>query len=162
MQRAVPIREMTREQRAIWDRALAYYRQFGSSDALRDPTSVTANYELSDAGNSSSLAGRHLPPEMVIVLETAAPVYRALWWSEQDRQNQHWIDAASSLVRGNEHGPCIWVHFKRIGSRTWMEKPPLTLRLPHWSKTLDTVEKPSVAEGRSGSLSISLCCRLNG
>lgn len=42
---------------------------------------------------------------MITVLEEPAPVYRALWWNEQDRQNRHWIDDASRLVR--EYGQTL-------------------------------------------------------
>ena len=82
--RTLPVRQLTSEQRAKWDKALAYYRQFGNSDPLWDGALITANYELSDAGNSSSLDGRRLTPEMRTSLEEAAPVYRALWWNDQD------------------------------------------------------------------------------
>lgn len=98
VQRAIPDRPMTAEQRAAWDKALGYYRQFGSRDALRDPVLIKANYELSDAGSDNSLAGRRIPADMRTALQDAAPVYRALWWPEQDRRNQAWITAATALV----------------------------------------------------------------
>ena len=100
--RIVPVRQMTSEQRITWSKALVYYRQFGNGDPLRDRALITANYELSDAGNSSSVDGRRLTREMRISLEEAAPVYRALWWDDQDRRNRQWIERASLLVR--RHG----------------------------------------------------------
>lgn len=96
---SVPVRQMTPEQRAKWDKALIYYRQFGNNDPLRDRALITANYELSDAGNSSSLEGRRLTPEMKTLLEEVAPVYRALWWNDQDQKNRQWIERALLLVR---------------------------------------------------------------
>src|SRR3569833_3542903 len=35
---------------------------------------------------------------MVSALDAAAPVYRALWWTDQDRLNHRWIAVASALV----------------------------------------------------------------
>ena len=72
----LPVRQMTPEQQTAWERALAYYRQFGSSDALRDRTLITANYQNCQTRVTVvRFAGRHLPPQMVTVLEDAAPVY---------------------------------------------------------------------------------------
>ena len=91
--------KMSAEQKLSWDKAVSYYARFGKLDPLADQELILVNYELSDAGNSPSLEGRMLPPELKSALETAAPVYRALWWEEQDRLNRQWIAAADKLVK---------------------------------------------------------------
>jgi hypothetical protein len=53
--------------------------------------------ELSGASKKTCDAG--LPPKITQVLDSAAPVYRAHWWLEQDRANRKWIAAVSPLVR---------------------------------------------------------------
>lgn len=90
--------KMSAEQTLAWNKAVAYYARFGKLDPLADQELILVNYELSDAGNSPTLEGRKLPPELKSALETAAPVYRALWWEEQDRLNRRWIAAAAKLV----------------------------------------------------------------
>jgi hypothetical protein len=116
-QRTLPVRQMTPEQHATWEKALAYYRQFGDSDPLWDRALIIANYELSDADNAPSLAGRRLPPEMIAALEEAAPVYRALWWSDQDRKNRQWIGLAARLVR--EYGETMARRIASIYQTQW-------------------------------------------
>lgn len=139
VQRAIPVREMTAEQRAIWDKALAYYRQFGSSDPLRDRKLIKANYELSAAGNDRSLAGRNLSPEMIAALGEAAPVYRALWWGEQDRQNRHWIEVASRLV--HEYGQSLADRIVVIYRTPWpAEKIPVeVVSYANWAGAYTTL-----------------------
>jgi hypothetical protein len=116
-QRTIPNPAMTDEQRTAWNKACAYYRQFGNKDALRDATLITANYELSDAGNSNSLQDPQLPPEMVNALQAAAPVYRALYWTEQDRMNRHWIALASVLV--NRYGEALSHRLALVYRKPW-------------------------------------------
>jgi hypothetical protein len=115
--RAVPVRQMNSEQRVNWDKALAYYRQFGGSDPLRDRDLITANYELSDAGNTSSIEGRHLNPEMKAALKEAAPVYRAVWWNDQDQKNRKWIERAALLVR--KYGKNLSSRIASVYGTTW-------------------------------------------
>ena len=117
VQRAIRDPDMTADERTAWDAAFAYYRQFGEKDALRDPTLITANYELSDAGNRDSLDDRRLPPEMVSALKAAAPVYRALWWTEQDRLNRRWIALASARV--NKYGIALSRRIALIYRKPW-------------------------------------------
>ncbi len=123
-QRAIPNPAMTDDQRTAWNKACAYYRQFGNKDALRDRTLITANYELSDAGNSNSLQDPQLPPEMVDALHAGAPVYRALYWTEQDRVNRHWIARASALV--NRYGDALSHRLALVYRKRWpVEKIPV-------------------------------------
>lgn len=104
---------MSAAQKAAWDRAVSYYKQFGKLIPLESRQLADASYELSDAGNSASLAGRKLLPEMKRALEEAAPVYRALWWKQQDHLNRQWIAGAAKLGRQyGSIGPRIASLFK--------------------------------------------------
>lgn len=87
------------DQKAAWDKAVNFYMQYAKRDLLMDRELVLANYELSDAGNSPSLAGRRLPAGMRAALEEVAPVYRDRWWGEHDRKNREWVQAAAKLIR---------------------------------------------------------------
>jgi hypothetical protein len=97
--------QISPDQKATWGKAVRFYMQYGKRDPLTDHELLLVNYELSDAGNSSSLAGRRLPTGMEAVLEEAAPVYRDHWWAEHDRKNREWAMAASKLIR--EYGAPI-------------------------------------------------------
>jgi hypothetical protein len=159
--RTLPVRQMTPAQSAAWKKALAYYRQFGTRDALRDRTLVMANYELLDTGNSPSLAGRRLPPEMVTALEEAAPVYRALWWSEQDGKNRKWIDVAARLV--GQYGNTMAQRLASVYRTGWPKEriPVEVVVYANWAgayttlnSTLITVSSATPANQGNASLEI--------
>jgi hypothetical protein len=160
-ERALPIREMTPAQHAAWGKALGYYRQFGGSDPLWDRRLIVANYELSDVGNASSLASRRLPSEMIAALDEAAPVYRALYWNEQDRQNRRWIELAAPLVR--EYGRTLARRIALIYRTQWpKEKIPVEVVLyADWAgaytttnSTLITVSSADPANQDAAALEI--------
>jgi hypothetical protein len=105
---AAGVPTMSASQKAAWDKAVSYYARFTKSDLLEQDDFILANYEFSNAGNSASCPGTQLPAQMRAVLEAAAPVYRALWWKEQDRRNREWIASAGKLVHDYEGiGPRI-------------------------------------------------------
>jgi hypothetical protein len=112
------------EQKAIWDKALSFYAPYGKRDPLRDRELIKVNYELSDAGNSPSLAGRELPKGMQSVLEEAAPVYRALWWSFHDRKNREWAGAAARLIQ--EYGASMTKRIAAAYQTDWPKEPTTT------------------------------------
>lgn len=112
---------MTSEQRAAWDKAVHFYMQYGTLDVLRDRDLIGINYELSDAGNTASLSGRKIPADLRAILEEVAPVYRALWWSADDRRNRDWIAAIAKLVQ--EHGAEITQRIGNIYSTPWPSEP---------------------------------------
>lgn len=116
-QAASPVPRMDAAQRAVWDRALEFYKQYGGRDALRDRELIGINYELSDAGNSPSLAGRRLPPGMANTLQNVAPIYRTLLWRQHDEVNRKWIDTEAKLLR--QYGPQISKRLSTIYRVAW-------------------------------------------
>ena len=81
-----------------WQNALNYYRsQVIKLDLLTDEAAQTNN-SLSNLEDSSSLHDSSLPPDMISVLESAAPYYRDHWWPQHDRVNRAWIAAVTPLV----------------------------------------------------------------
>jgi hypothetical protein len=56
------------------------------------------NNSLAAAEGASSLEGSGLPPELIVVLESAAPFYRQRWWPEHNRANLAWVAAVRPLV----------------------------------------------------------------
>jgi hypothetical protein len=113
--------EMSAAQKAAWSKAAQLYLRFGNRDPLRDQELILINYELSDAGNSPSLKGRRLSPELAAALEEAAPVYRALWWPEHDLRNRAWIQSAAKLVE--EYGPAMSQRVAAAFQIVWPAEP---------------------------------------
>ncbi len=104
-----PVRtgSLTAEEQAAWSGAVAYYeKNLADKDLLFNGDMINYKNRLAELETCADLSGRSapgcdagLPPEMARALETAAPVYRAHWWTEQDRANRAWIAAVSPLVR---------------------------------------------------------------
>ena len=96
----------TAEQRA-WDEAVAYYAaNYADKDLLFSTELVLLKNQLGDFETCNELSGRKtkscdagLPGKLTQILETAAPVYRAHGWPNDDRVNRAWIKRVAPLVR---------------------------------------------------------------
>ena len=97
---------LTRAEQSAWDNAVAYYAaNYADRDLLFNHDLVVLKNLLEDLEDCDDLAGTHkkicdagLPPALTQVLDTAAPVYRAHLWPEQDRANRRWIARVAPLV----------------------------------------------------------------
>jgi hypothetical protein len=94
------------EQRA-WDEAVAYYAaNYADKDLLFSTELVLLKNQLGDFETCGELSGKKtkscdagLPGKLTQVLESAAPVYRAHVWPNDDRVNRAWIKRVAPLVR---------------------------------------------------------------
>src|SRR5579884_915274 len=82
-----------------WRRALDYYRANLVKQDQLGRALEAINNQLSDRGSAVSLKGSSLKPELIVVLQEAAPEYRKHWWPAHDRANQEWIAAAQPLAQ---------------------------------------------------------------
>lgn len=90
-----------------WQDAVAFYaKDLAKRDLQLNGDMENINNSLADMeacpdldGKSSPSCNSGLRPELIEALESAAPVYRAHWWPEQDRANREWIDQVAPMVR---------------------------------------------------------------
>jgi len=82
---------------AEWRRALDYYRANLVKENPLGREMEAINNALSDRESAESLKGSGLKPELIVVMQEAAPEYRKRWWPAHDRANQDWIAAARPL-----------------------------------------------------------------
>jgi hypothetical protein len=86
-----------------WTEALDYYeRKFAGHD-LGEFSMLRIKLPLAFAGDAVSLKGSGLPAPVIQILEKAAPVYRAHWWTEHNRKNHEWIDQVTPLIARYEN-----------------------------------------------------------
>ena len=98
---------MTPAELKSWNAALAVYAaDWSSRDLLHNGIMVLINNRLAELENCPELAGKSAPectsglqPQLVMALDEAAPIYRARWWEEQDRENRAWIETVAPMVR---------------------------------------------------------------
>jgi hypothetical protein len=81
-----------------WSAAVDYYRREVIQRALLSDDAARIADRLSQLDAASSLRDSGLPPDLIRILEAAAPAYKARWWPEHDRANRAWIEGVQPLV----------------------------------------------------------------
>jgi hypothetical protein len=90
-----------------WEQAIAYYRaNYAGKDPQINIDLILLKDQLGDFEDCDELLGRKkrvcdagLPGNIGVILEAAAPVYRAHWWANQDRANRRWVARVAPLIR---------------------------------------------------------------
>jgi hypothetical protein len=116
---------MTPAEQKAWNAALAVYAgDWSSRDLVHNGIMGLINNRLAELENCPELAGKSasectsgLQPELVTALDEAAPIYRARWWQEQDRENRAWIAAVAPLVR--QMGATLGGQLAEVYQRPW-------------------------------------------
>jgi hypothetical protein len=96
------------EQRA-WDSDVSFYAStYAGKDLYYSLEMVLIKNQLGDFETCPDLAGikrkscdAGLPEKLTQALDSAAPIYRAHLWRQQDQINRRWIFAVAPLVRNN-------------------------------------------------------------
>jgi hypothetical protein len=120
------------EEIKIWRAAVAFYaKDLARRDLLVNGEMETINNRLSEMETCAELQGKGsvacksgLQPDLVETLDRAAPIYRAHWWSEQDRANRQWIAQVAPMVR--QMGVELSAQLVEVYQRPW---PPGRLRV---------------------------------
>jgi hypothetical protein len=112
-------------ERLAWDTSVAYYAaDYANNDLLFNNDLILLKNQLGDFEDCDELSGTRkktcdagLPPKLTQALETAAPVYRAHLWSDQDRANRRWVARVAPLVE--EQGVGISQRLADIYQTKW-------------------------------------------
>ena len=110
--------DLTPEERAAWDAAIAYYD--------RDLADHNLLFELGDI-RRALYAGRGKLPDKGLgkahhdALAAAAPVYLKYWWTAHDRANRAWI--AETLPRIEQLSPEVPDKLVRLYETKWFATP---------------------------------------
>ena len=87
-------------EQSAWESARGYYAaQMVGRNLLFNRDLVLIKNRLAELEAAPDLSTSGLHPNLVAVLERAAPAYRAHWWNSHDKQNRQWIAAVAPLVR---------------------------------------------------------------
>jgi hypothetical protein len=109
---------MTADERAAWERAVAFYaREMASKDLRTGDGMSKINNVLAEADDDGLSASAALEPEHRTALEAAAPAYRRVLWPRYDKANQAWIaDVASRL---EQIAPAVVPRLSRVFGTPW-------------------------------------------
>jgi hypothetical protein len=99
--------KLTPEEQRKWQGAVNYYAEnYANLDPVVNSDLINLKNQLGDAENCTEISAHgglrcdlNLPKELTRVLESAASVYRAHWWNEQDRSNRRWAAQVVPMVR---------------------------------------------------------------
>lgn len=95
-----PNNQLSSEQRQLWDAALDYYvNTMIKRDLLLDREMMTINDQLAEAEGTPDLSKSGMSSDLIKILESVGPVYRARWWPQHDRANRFWIAVATPMVQ---------------------------------------------------------------
>jgi hypothetical protein len=119
-----PISLSAAEQKT-WEQAIAFYRaNYAGKDPQINIDLILLKNQLGDFEDCDELLGRKkracdagLPGNIGVILEAAAPVYRAHWWANQDRSNRRWVARVAPLIR--EQGVGLSQRLADIYQSTW-------------------------------------------
>jgi hypothetical protein len=93
-------------ERAAFERAITYYTDsLAARNAVFDSLMVEIKNQLAELERVQTVRGSKLSPQLVDALESAAPLYRSLWWTRHDSLNRRWV--ASMLPLLAQHGRVI-------------------------------------------------------
>jgi len=98
---------LTPAEQKTWDDAIAYYAaNYAGKDLLINIDLILLKNQLEDFEDCDEVTGRKrsrcdagLPGKIGPILDSVAPIYRAHWWSDQDRANRRWVLRVAPLVR---------------------------------------------------------------
>jgi hypothetical protein len=122
---APPAGDLTPAEQKAWDAALdAYAKDWSSRDLLGNSDMVIVNNRLAEIEGCSDFSGRGAPQcvpglrsDLVAALAEAAPIYRAHWWPQQDRENRAWMAAVAPLV--HSMGSDLATQLSRVYQHNW-------------------------------------------
>jgi len=90
---------LTEQERRDWNSAVDEYEvKLAPHDLQFDQDMVLMNDRLAEMGDNEPASATGFRAGIIAALAKAAPIYRAHWWSEDDRANRAWIDAVAPLV----------------------------------------------------------------
>lgn len=91
---------LSSEQQQLWNAALDYYtKMMIKRDLTHDDDLILINDQLGKAEGAPDLSKSGASGELIKILESVAPIYRARWWPQHDRANRFWIAVATPLVQ---------------------------------------------------------------
>lgn len=116
------IGKLSPSEQTQWQQALTFYQQsIIGHDLMTDPGMNAIDTVLAETGDTDSIDSSGLKDDLVKVLDEAAPIYRARWWSGHDLANRFWIRTVTPLVL--ELGPALMKQLASAYNVPWPAQP---------------------------------------
>jgi len=106
--------------REIWRDAVSFYAKgLSRQDTVFDRSLVDVTNALRRAPAAGSASAASIDPALAAILDRAAPVYRAGWWSRHRDSNRRWV--ASMQEPLTRHGAQVLSYITRVYQEPWMK-----------------------------------------
>jgi hypothetical protein len=114
---------MDKQDEANWSAAVSFYAaHFANRQQVFDDELIEISDDLAshpdDEGNLNTTG---LPPDVVAILRSAAPIYRKYWWPADNQSNVNWITSQKERVR--DLGPKLAAAMTRDLHQQWPAAP---------------------------------------
>jgi hypothetical protein len=97
---ANPNGRLSTEQQQLWNTALDYYvSAMIKRDLLFDDNMKMINDRLGELEGAPDLSKSGLSADLIKILESVAPIYRARWWPQHEKANRFWVAVVTPLVQ---------------------------------------------------------------
>ncbi len=114
--------DLAGDEKVAWRKALAFYRQaMITHDLLFDPHMQSIDTELAEDETLPKLVVNGADGALWDTLNSAAPIYRAHWWTAHDRANCKYVAAALPLVQ--QYGPMFVKQLTTVYETAWPKDP---------------------------------------
>ena len=144
-----------------WTAALDYYRKKFIKGNPPSGEVVQLHDRLSELETAESLKGSSLDPELIPILEAAAPVYRARWWLAHDRGDRAWVGAVSPKL--SKYSADLKRDLAKAYATTWPSTPIRVdvCEYANWAGAYTTIDPShiiisSVAKGNQGDAALEM------
>lgn len=111
------IGRLTQAQRQAWDAALRYYEAHLAARDVLDRDMARLKTALGDRNDAPTLGDAPVGDSLRVVLDGAAPAYRAVWWARHDAGNRAWVAMLAPQVA--THGAALARELTRIFATRW-------------------------------------------
>ena len=149
--------KLSSEERRNWEAALDYYkREVASLDLIFDERLVALTNKIAAQESAPALRSSGLDPALIRALESAAPIYRSLWWPRHESANRAWIAMIDPLLQ--KYGASLAEQITKAYQTSWPTQPFRVdvCAYANWAGayTVDTsarITLSSLDEGNSGT-----------
>ena len=125
------LKTVSEAERQAWRNAVtAYANGFSKRDLVFDREAYATTNALRRASEKTNLNELKIDATVVQALETAAPVYRRVWWPHHRDVNRKWLQALQDPLK--KHGPQMLAYVTRAFQEPWA-KDGFPVNVSAWS-----------------------------
>lgn len=153
--------ERSEAERAAWDEAIRFYAGgLSKKDAVFDEDLTAVTRVLAAAPDTSDLTTLKLDPQLVAVLQKAAPVYRAVWWARHSARNADRQTEYQALI--DKYGRPAVARLTSLYGTKWPSTPRVIdlVAYTNWAGAYSTtgslIEVASVYENTGGAIGLEI------